>query len=210
MKARLYMIGFAAFPDRTLFLSQLKANGIDAVIDVRSAPRSAILPQFDADRLPDFLFQEGITYLSFAREFGEQPEDSALYKEGLLDYEAFASSEAFRAGITRLEVGLERGLVPVLMDEDADPASAHRGIILSRALSMLGFEVIHITPAGLKTHGQLESELIELARERILARHAQLSLLPQEDHIPVSSSALLEAGYRLKNEEIGLLRRNAE
>jgi uncharacterized protein (DUF488 family) len=203
MKARLYTIGFAAFPDRTDFLSRLKENGIDAVIDIRSVPRSVILPQFDADTLPDYLFREGITYLSFAREFGEQPEDPAAYRDGRLDFEAFASTEAFCSGIARLEVGLERGLVPALLSEEADPASGHGGILVSRALSMLGYEVIHITPAGLKTHAQLETELISQAREKVLAERAQLSLLPQEDPAPLSSSALLELGYRLKNEQLG-------
>ncbi len=203
MKARLYTIGFAAFPDRTAFLSMLKANKIDAVIDLRIAPRSAILPQFDADQLQDFLFREGITYLSFAREFGEPQDDLSLHSEGRIAFEAFATTEAFRSGISRLEIGLERGVVPVLMDETADPASGHRGILVSRALSMLGYEVIHIIPDGLKTHAQLEAELIELAAETIRAQQAQLTLLPEENSCPLTRSDLLELGYRLKSEKIG-------
>ena len=201
MKARLYTIGFAAFPDRTDFLSRLKANEIDALIDLRGVPRSAILPQFDAEVLQDFLFQEGITYLSFAREFSGPQDDPALSREGCVDFEAFAATEAFRSGVSRLEIGLERGVVPVLMEETADPASGHRGILVSRALSMLGYEVIHITPDGLKTHTQLEAELIDLAAETIRAQQAQLTLLPDENPHPLTRSDLLELGYRLKSEK---------
>ena len=204
MNAVLYTIGYSAFPDPAVFISTLKEYRVDTVIDVRSVPSSSVFPQYDASVLPDRLIQEGITYLSFASEFGERQQDESLYKDGRLDYEAFASTESFRRGISRLEFGLSRDLIPVLMSEDADPASGHRGILVSRALSSLGYQVFHITPAGLKEHKELEEDLIEMAKEKLHADSAQMSFLPTDAApLPINRQELLELGYRLKNDEIG-------
>ena len=206
MKSRLYTIGYAAFPTVSDFISQLKKYCADAVIDVRSVPSSPVFPQFDASSLPDKLISEGISYISFADEFGERQADSSLYRDGRLDFDAFSRTDTFRRGIARLEIGLDKGLTPVLMGEDADPASGHRGILVSRALSSLGYEVMHIVPGGLKPHGQLEEELVAAAAEKIRSQRAQMSLLPSDDPAMPGRDALLEEGYRMKNREIAFFR----
>ena len=93
-------IGHSNLPaDR--FLDLLKTAGVTAVADVRSVPFSRRFPWFSARALAERLQAHRIAYLAFGDALGGRPRDSALYCDGVADYDAMAATAAFRAGLDR-------------------------------------------------------------------------------------------------------------
>lgn len=66
-----------------------------------------------------------------------------------------AESNAFRAGLARLEKGLRQSVVAVLCAEE-DPTGCHRRLLVSRVLAECGVTVQHIRRDG---RLQMEDEL---------------------------------------------------
>jgi hypothetical protein len=67
------------------FRDVLRAAGISAVADLRSAPSSRRFPQFNADNLRLSLRDDDLAYLYFGRELGGRPTSQALYRSDVVE-----------------------------------------------------------------------------------------------------------------------------
>lgn len=147
----------------------LRAHGVQTVVDVRSAPYSRYVPQFNRETLSDLLEDAGIEY-RYAGDFlggrpadptcyfnGQVPEGKANYLE-LVNYPEVATRPWFQRGLARLEQLAQEGPTAVLCSEE-DPLRCHRHRLIARALAQHDVAVRHI-----RSSGDLEDAAITDAR----------------------------------------------
>ena len=145
------------------FLGLLQGAGVTAVADVRSAPYSRFSPQYRRDPLRSALRAAGIAYVYLGQELGGRPRDLALYRDGMPDYAAMASTDAFRGGVQRVLNGAATHRIALICAEQ-DPLDCHRCRLVGRKLSEAGATVMHLLADG--------SSLSQAAAEAILLERA--------------------------------------
>jgi uncharacterized protein (DUF488 family) len=136
------------------FVALLRANGIEALVDVRSAPHSQYTPHFNRETLAVLLEDAGLAY-HFAGEYlGGRPKDPTCYKHGkvpigkvdyikLVDYPEVARRPWFQKGLERLmQIAAEH--TTTIMCSEEDFHDCHRFRLITPALERHGVEVIHI------------------------------------------------------------------
>lgn len=142
------------------FLELLRGAGVTAVADVRSAPYSRHVPQFNSDPIRTALRGAGVAYAHLGKELGGRPRDPSHYRSGVVDYEAIAATPAFRSGLQRLLDGAATHRV-ALMCAEADPLECHRCLLIARALAARGVPVRHVLADGVTTtQAEIEDELL--------------------------------------------------
>jgi uncharacterized protein (DUF488 family) len=142
------------------FLELLLGAGVTAVADVRSAPYSRHVPQFNYDSVRAALRGAGVAYVHLGEELGGRPRDSSQYRSGVVDYEAIAATPAFRSGLKRLLDGAATHRI-ALMCAEADPLECHRCLLIARALAARGVPVRHVLADGKSaTQAAIEDELL--------------------------------------------------
>ena len=140
----IYTIGHSNH-EESKFISLLQMHKIDVVLDVRSSPYSQRFPQFNREDLKNALAISKLEYASFGEWFGARQPDKAYYtSDGWLNYLLFTKSLIFNEGVNRLDIILGKGQTPALMCAEKDPFNCHRAIMVSRALSLKGYEIRHI------------------------------------------------------------------
>lgn len=117
------------------FLDLLAAAGATAVADVRSAPYSRRVPQFNREPLRDVLSGAGIAYVWLGAALGG--------KHGAVP----PSPEAVSAALDRLGEGAARYRIALLCAE-ADPARCHRARLVAPLLLARGHAVRHLLADG--------------------------------------------------------------
>ena len=113
------------------FLSLLKEQGVDLLVDVRRFPRSKD-PSYNRETLEEALRANGVRYVFLGETLGG-------FRRG---YERYMETEGYREGIGRLLGLLEEGRV-ALMCVERSPRGCHRRYI-SRTLEDRGIRVEHI------------------------------------------------------------------
>ena len=129
------------------FLGLLKDAGVTAVADVRSVPFSRWCPWFSGKALAQRLAGEAIAYIALGDALGGRPRDPRLYRDGVADYEAMATSEEFAAGLQRVVDEMAHHRVCLLCAE-REPLDCHRCLLVGRALVARGLALGHIRPDG--------------------------------------------------------------
>ena len=119
-----------------VFVEILLSYGIQALIDVRSVPRSRI-PIFRKDNLENLLTREGIEYYFMGKELG------GVRKGG---YTSYIITGDFKKGIDLLE-SIAGGKISVIVCAERFPWKCHRKWI-SRELQKRGWEIDHIIDKG--------------------------------------------------------------
>jgi uncharacterized protein (DUF488 family) len=192
----IYTIGHSTHP-ADYFLELLTTHSINCVVDVRSVPASRFNPQFNKNRLSEFLGKNNITYLPFAIEFGaRRTEPGLLDDEGRVDFGKVRASEDFKKGIDRIRQGVEKDFIIALMCAESDPLECHRFLMISSALEDAGFEVQHILKdKSVISNSQLEQQLLQKYHKKLAKQDMFDSNLTAE--------ARLIAAYRFGNKEIG-------
>jgi uncharacterized protein (DUF488 family) len=150
----LHTIGHSTRP-ADVFIGLLRKHAITMLADVRSVPRSRHNPQFDREALPASLAAAGIGYVHLPALGGMRPPrpDSVnlgLRSAGLRGYADHMQTDEFRGGLERLEALAGVG-VTAIMCAEAEPLRCHRGL-LSDALLIRGWRVVHILPSGAEAH----------------------------------------------------------
>jgi uncharacterized protein (DUF488 family) len=165
----IYTIGHSTHP-ADYFLELLTTHSINCVVDVRSVPASRFNPQFNKNRLAEFLGKNNITYLHFAQEFGARRTDpSLLDEERRVDFGKVRASEDFKKGIERIRQGVEKGFSIALMCAESDPLECHRFLMISTALQDAGFEVRHILKdKSSLSNSQLEDQLLKKYHKKLV------------------------------------------
>lgn len=120
------------------FVSLLKANGVQRVVDVRSIPKSRHVPQFNRERLARSLRARGIAYVHLKSLGGRRHTNKESINlgwrnasfRGFADYMA---TEKFRTGLERL-LKLARSKRSAIMCAEAVPWRCHRSLIADALL----------------------------------------------------------------------------
>jgi uncharacterized protein (DUF488 family) len=142
------------------FLSLLKKNGVEVVIDVRSVPYSKFASQFNEPKLKYYLKKHGIIYISMGDELGARHTDSSLlFNDGSVNFQKVMASQKFLMGISRLEDGLKKGYTISLMCSEKNPLECHRFSLISRFLYEKGHSITHILPNLNIFHAELDTKL---------------------------------------------------
>ncbi|MEC5404332.1 DUF488 domain-containing protein [Paraburkholderia sp. MPAMCS5] len=135
------------------FIDLLKISDVEALVDVRSIPRSRTNPQFNRETLPDSLAPAHIEYLHLAelggrrgRRKDEGPSVNEYWTHpAFRNYADYAMTETFQNGLAELrELGHRRRCA--IMCSEAVWWRCHRRIITDYLL-MRGEEVWHIMDA---------------------------------------------------------------
>ncbi len=165
------------------FVSLLADNGVNMVVDVRSAPRSRWVPHFNPDNLEPALERVGIDYAYMGQELGGRPNDRSAYEEdGRVSYERAALADDFTDGVAVLVRQADERIIALLCME-RDPLECHRALLVARALAEQGVDVRHILPDGeVENHEQLMGRLLE-----------SLGLPPQPDLFRTQEDVIADA-----------------
>lgn len=147
---RIYTIGHST---RTLedLIGALKAHGVECLVDIRTAPRSRYVPQFNAETLAEALPAAGIEYhhmkeLGGWRKSEPASQNTGWRSGGFRGYADYMLTDDFDAALGRL-MAMARAKVTAYMCAEATPYRCHR-MLVSDALAARGFEVVHIRDAG--------------------------------------------------------------
>lgn len=143
------------------FLELLRQHRIEVVVDVRSSPYSARMPQFSREALEVFLKQQGIKYLFLGKELGARRTETECYVNGTATYDRIARLAAFQGGVQRVLKGAGDYRVS-LMCAEKDPLTCHRTILVCRDLAGKGATVKHILDDGrVESHTEAEARLMK-------------------------------------------------
>ena len=130
------------------FVEMLVDNGIQTLIDVRSAPYTQYTPHFNREALAKTLETHGIVY-AFAGEYlGGRPKDPTCYRGGVMpsgdvkgnyleavDYSEVMKRPWYQKGIARLtDIAQERRTA--IMCSEEDPSHCHRQHLIAQILSV--------------------------------------------------------------------------
>jgi uncharacterized protein (DUF488 family) len=188
LKADILSIGHSTLT-RESFGEMLARAGVTALADVRSSPFSRFTPQFSQGELRYWLAQDGFAYAFMGRELGGRPEEPALFRDGVADYEAMARTPLFEEGISRLIEGSTRHRI-ALMCSEKDPLDCHRCLLVSRRLAECGMRVGHIMPdASIIAHAVAEERMLRLERQG-------------SDDLFASPAERLAAAYRARGRKV--------
>jgi len=195
-KPIIYTVGHSTH-QLNFFLELLKIVEINCIVDIRSVPASTHNPQYNQDTFKNFLNNNNVVYLHFAKEFGARQTDcNLLDNEGKLDFAKFRKTEPFNQGIERIRQGISKGFRIALMCSESEPLDCHRFSMVSIGLENGGFEVKHILKdKSIKTNLELEKELLKKYEKKI----SQNNLFDME----ISIGIQLNEALILKNKEIG-------
>ncbi|MCX6930251.1 MAG: DUF488 domain-containing protein [Verrucomicrobia bacterium] len=155
----LFTIGYGA---RTLeqFLAALKANRIEYLIDVRTAPYSKFKSEFSKDLLQYHVERAGLRYLFMGDTLGGQPKDPACHTDGKVDYDKVRAQPWFQKGLERLRKAFEHQHRVALMCSEGRPEQCHRSKMIGEALAAAGIPICHIDEdGGLLTQAQVIERL---------------------------------------------------
>lgn len=174
------------------FLELLRGAGATAVADVRSAPYSRHVPQFNYDSLKTALRGAGVAYVHLGEGLGGRPRDPSHYRNGVVDYEVIAATPAFRSGLQRLLDGATTHRV-ALMCAEADPLECHRCLLIARALQARGAQVRHVLADGATpTQTEIEDELLRrthrIDNDLFLTRAERIAVAYREQAMKVGFS----------------------
>lgn len=158
---KIYTIGHSSH-NIEKFVELLRANNINLLVDVRSAPYSRYNPQFNKESLQQILFTQDIHYANAGKYLGGRPLDASCYRGGKIpaegvdylhevNYPEVMKKKWFIQGIERLIELADQDLTAIMCSEE-DPALCHRHHLIAKYLSEVypEVEVIHIRGDGNK------------------------------------------------------------
>lgn len=153
----LYTIGHSTHPIEE-FLQILQAHGIQALVDVRSIPKSRHCPQFNAEALGPALETSGISYFLMKKLGGRRSTRKSSMNTGWRNasfrgYADYMATEAFAEGLSELIV-IAAARKAVVMCAEAVPWRCHRSMIAD-AMIVRGWEVRDILSAALPAEHHL-------------------------------------------------------
>ncbi len=147
----------------------LRAYGVEAVVDVRTVPRSRANPQFNRDELEVKLPEAGIAY-SHAKDLGglrhplKDSPNSGWRNDSFRGFADYMQTEGFRQALDRL-IEQANGTPTAIMCAETLPWRCHRSLIAD-ALLVRGLDVVEIFDAG-KSQAHKLTSFAAVDRDRI-------------------------------------------
>lgn len=168
------------------FVALLRQHDVRACADVRSAPYSRRVPQFNREALQAALAAHGIAYLFLGRELGGRPSDPACYKHGQVRYRKVAQTELFKAGLEQVIQAATANRLALVCAE-REPLACHRTLLVSRELEARGVAVAHI-----HADGRLEPHADAMTRLLVEFRMAEPDLFRTREELIEEACAVWE------------------
>ena len=175
------------------FTSLLKAVGVTAVADVRSAPYSRYQPQFNRDTLEKSLREAEIEYVFLGDELGGRSPNQSDFEDGRVVYSRLRQRSEFDKGLERVIAGSQK-YVLALMCTEKDPLDCHRTLLVAQALTEQGVEMSHIhSDSSLEAHDDAIQRLLKMHKldeEDLFRSHQELvseAIHKQEQKIAYTS-----------------------
>lgn len=151
----LYSIGHS---NQTLeaFFALLKRFEIRLLVDVRTAPRSGFVPQFDKVVLENKLPEQMIKYRYMGDILGGRPDGAEYYDaEGRVLYYKLAKASFFVNGLDDLTILAENQTTAIMCSEE-NPSVCHRHLLIGHLLFERQIDLQHIRGNGtIETFSQL-------------------------------------------------------
>ncbi len=159
MTTAIFTIGHSNH-DVATFLKLLTDNSIQVVVDVRSAPYSRYVPQFNKREIETAILDAGFKYIFMGDSIGGKPSDPQYSDQnGKVNYAGLAESEKFQQGLNRLTKGLQDGWLIALMCAEEDPFKCHRHLLIANELELKrNVPVRHIRFDGSKIRAKKHME----------------------------------------------------
>lgn len=197
MKKIIYTIGYTGFSVDE-FVELLKQKRINVVIDVRSTPYSERYSEYNKDNIEKVLKENSIYYRNYISEFGARQESPEFYtSDGYLDFELFSKSKQFHVGVNKICNSIDKGYNIVILCAEKNPIQCHRTILVARAFSDLGYDIIHLMPNNqTMTQKQVESELLN----KYFPNRGQISIF---SNCNMTDEECLREAYKIQNQKIG-------
>ncbi|TDK51854.1 DUF488 domain-containing protein [Pseudomonas moraviensis] len=160
MSTVIFTIGHSTRPI-DVFIQMLKSFDVNAVVDIRTVPRSRTNPQYNLDVLPDLLAESDIEHFQIASLGGLRKKSKTVPDEvnafwdnrSFHNYADYAFSDEFEAGLNQL-LRLSDSRRCAIMCSEAVWWRCHRRIVADYLLSR-GVEVLHIMDIGKSTEAIL-------------------------------------------------------
>lgn len=160
MSTVIFTIGHSTRPI-DVFIQMLKSFDVNAVVDIRTVPRSRTNPQYNLDVLPDLLAESDIQHYQIASLGGLRKKSKTVPNEvnafwdnrSFRNYADYAFSEEFEEGLNQL-LRLSDSRRCAIMCSEAVWWRCHRRIVADYLLSR-GVEVLHIMDIGKSTEAIL-------------------------------------------------------
>lgn len=177
------------------FISLLKDNNIDTIVDVRSIPYSKFASQFNKETLKHYLKENNIYYIYMGDSLGARYEDKALlFDDGKVNFKKVQETISFQNGISRLEKGLSKGYKIALMCSEKEAFDCHRFVLISEFLARNGISIKHIYPDKVVSQEFLEQKLLKKYEKRLPVAN----LFDQE----ITDELRLKLAYEFRNKDI--------
>lgn len=171
------------------FLRLLSKHKINKIVDIRSKPYSAYVPQYQKKNLQSLLQHNNIAYIFMGKKLGGFKRIPP--KEWQSGIETLISHLCNKNKVS------PNGDTAILCGE-GDPSKCHRSFLVSPSLIEHNVQVVHILPNGnLLCHSELE----ELLLNRFYPERFQLSLVDQNSR----EELLKKAYYRRRKDSTRLL-----
>ena len=177
------------------FVSLLKKNNIDTIVDVRSTPYSRFASQYNRETLKHYLKENNIYYIFMGDLLGARYEDkSLLFDDGKVNFKKVQETKLFQEGITRLDKGIIQGHNISLMCSEKEAFDCHRFGLISEFLAKKSIKVNHIYPDKVLSQEELEKKLLKKYDKH----------LPKADlfNPDITEDLQLELAYKFRNEDI--------
>jgi uncharacterized protein (DUF488 family) len=160
MSTVIFTIGHSTRPI-DVFIQMLKSFDVNAVVDIRTVPRSRTNPQYNLDVLPELLAESDIQHYQIASLGGLRKKSKTVPDEvnafwdnrSFHNYADYALSEEFEEGLNQL-LRLSDSRRCAIMCSEAVWWRCHRRIVADYLLSR-GVEVLHIMDIGKSTEAIL-------------------------------------------------------
>ena len=143
----LFTVGYSNRPFDQ-FLTLLKVNRIDILVDVRTIPKSRHRPEFNIDSLPTGLEAAGISYIhmkglgGLRKPLGNSV-NSGWINESFRGFADYMQTDQFRNALADLQNLTGKNRVAIMCAE-GNPFSCHRSLIAD-AMLVRGYHVYEIT-----------------------------------------------------------------
>ena len=191
---QLYTVGHSIY-EMDDFISLLKNNSINTIVDVRSTPYSKFASQYNREALKNYLKEKKICYIYMGDSLGARYEDkNLLFDDGKVDFKKVQEIKSFQDGIVRLEKGIIKGYNISLMCSEKEAFDCHRFGLISEFLIKNSIDVKHIYPDKILPQAMLEKQLLKKYAKK----------LPKADlfNPNVTETLQLQLAYELRNKDI--------
>ncbi len=143
------------------FVAELKAFGIQYLLDIRSKPFSKWSPQYNKNELKYDLDSNNIKYVFLGDTLGGLPDDRSCYNsDGKVAYELIKDKDFFKQSLQRLVTANKKRINIAIMCSESKPEECHRSKLIGEELLKNNISVKHIiSKTVIKTQEAVINEL---------------------------------------------------